>query len=255
MSTDPTSKPAEPPSDPGRTQPAEQDLTSGEPVVEHVVEHMVPFWGKIQQDFGNVIAAMDAEAAADQTMQEEFLKRPDAVQAGVDLSAIKGIDPQFDEHQFISISREVFEIVHAARAKRDAGVSAQELTPEVDAALKAAIAQDQAHNRLHLFPGIEIEDAKIAAAKVDGGKEIISTHYVVKGEEMERDARTLSVLTGTDAVLQWEEVWTFARDPSVDSSSIDHQMTLMASRWYFNHLGWMVSTIQTTTGPSPIAPD
>lgn len=216
--------------------------------LSNLSQHM-PVGGMIGRGLGEVVQDMNAEAAADKQMQLEFLKKPEAIEGNVDLAPIKAVDSSFDEHQFVSIARECFEVIHNARVRQQGKLGENELTPEEEAALQSAISEDQAHHLHHLYPGLEIEDARITKAGVINNLEHIAVHFTLKGEQLERDDKSLAVVSGDSTVRTWDELWTYRRDPRVDSAAIDREMTLMENVWWFAHQGWIVEDIKTLTPP------
>jgi hypothetical protein len=86
--------------------------------------------------------------------------------AGVDTSAIKRVDPEFDDEAFRAIARETFSKVREARGLQDPRGPAELLSPQMQRDVQDVISGDVACHRHHLLPFLTITDAVIAAAEV-----------------------------------------------------------------------------------------
>ena len=201
-----------------------------------------------QKHMNQLLQDLDAEAVADKAMQEEFLKKPDAEDAGVDVSGIKTADAGFDDHEVVSIARECFYIVKNARSQEQPDFGEAELSPELEAELRQEVAGDVTAHRHHLLPALEIDDARIeSATTLPDGREQVVIRFSLAGEQLDRDDAA-NVVSGSEAVVRWQEDWTLQRDPRTDSSAADREMTLMRDQWKLAHKGWVVTAMQRTGG-------
>jgi predicted lipid-binding transport protein (Tim44 family) len=170
-----------------------------------------------------------------------YADRKPAVADGVDLSAIKTADPTFDEQQFLVVVRESFDLIRKARTtdheKYDEGL----LSPQLAEEIKTAIDGDVASHQHHLLPGLEIKTAVITGGQVADGKLTVTVrlHLWVGSTDL--------TTTGVEKGTEWDEDWTFWRDPMIDPTATDrdHALRLLADGfWMFAHKGWIVTSIQ-----------
>jgi hypothetical protein len=165
---------------------------------------------------------------------------------GVDTSAIKRVDPEFDDEAFRAIARETFYKVREARRLQNPQQPAELLSTQMQRDLQDVISGDVASHRHHLLPFLTITDAVIAAAEVTAGQEQIDVLFSVSAAEEDVDDRTDQVLAGDGAERSWTERWRFTRNPAVDTSASDlrHEITLdPAAQWMVAHRGWTVTDI------------
>jgi predicted lipid-binding transport protein (Tim44 family) len=166
---------------------------------------------------------------------------------GVHTSAIRQVDPGFEDEAFRAIARETFYKVREARKLQNPEESAELLSPQMQRELEDAIAGDVASHRHHVMPFLWIKDAVIADAQVIDGQEQIDVRFSISAGEEDVDDRTSQVLDGDSIERSWEERWRFRRDPGSDTSASDqrHQITLdPADQWMFAHRGWIVTQIE-----------
>jgi hypothetical protein len=93
---------------------------------------------------------------------------------------------------------------------------------------------------------LEIQSIVVTSAAVTDGKMTLTARLHVVGEEAERDDAG-KLTGGSEQAHQWDEDWTFWRDPSVDSSASERQRTEMRQSqggWFIAHKGWIVTAIQ-----------
>jgi hypothetical protein len=234
----------------------------GESRAGHALEHLEPFSGKMSREWGQVASDLGEEDRRDQQMYQEvdkdFHAQPSAEAMGVDLAAIRAVDPQFDDFAFRSIARETFNKVREARGTEHLDVADALLSPAMQAEMSQEVSGDVAAHRHHLLPGLEVDGATIVEAAVTAGREVIDVRLDVAGEELERDDATLAVVAGDATVRHWSELWRFERDPSVDSSQTDRDHTLRFGEdgWLVAHRGWVVTQIERlpfTPPPPPAA--
>jgi predicted lipid-binding transport protein (Tim44 family) len=197
---------------------------------------------EIQQKLAELDAADDALVTA----FEEMLKtRAPAEAPGVDISAVKAADPTFDDQAFLSIARESFFQMTEAREHHRASIAADLTDAKVAADLEATIAADAAAHKYHVLPGVEIQSAVITSAAVTDGKIsiVVRMHLVGKEEDLDENANVVAI---DEQYKQWDEEWTFTRDPNVDESAEDARHALLREEdggWDFAHKGWNVTAI------------
>jgi predicted lipid-binding transport protein (Tim44 family) len=165
---------------------------------------------------------------------------------GVDTSAVKRVDPEFDDEAFRAIARETFYKVREARRLQNPQEPAELLSPQMQRDLQDVISGDVASHRHHLLPFLTITDAVIAAAEVTAGQEQIDVLFSVSAAEEDVDDRTGQVLAGDGTERSWTERWRFTRNPAADTSASDlrHEITLdPAAQWMVAHSGWTVTDI------------
>jgi hypothetical protein len=227
----------------------------GEHGVVRGAEHLVPFRGHMVSKLEEAAGKLSEEDRADEQMLtdvgNEFHEQPPAEAAGVDLAAIRAVDPQFDDFAFRSIARETFNKVREARSTERVDEADALLSPAMEAEVKEEVSGDVAAHRHHLLPGLEVDDATIVAAAVAGGREVIDVRLDIAGEEMERDDATMAIVAGDATVRRWSERWRFERDPSMDSSQTDleHTYKFGDEGWLVAHRGWVVTQIERLPAP------
>jgi len=245
---------ANPPQDPGRAEQADSpeaaaDLSAGQLSADGIP---APIGRAEEHLFHFRQIATDQEELLDLDQQEvdgvvaALSDRSPAKLPGVDTSAVKQADPEFDDEAFRAIARETFYKVREARRLPDPRESAELLSPQMQSELQNAISGDVAAHRHHLLPFLSVDDAVIAGAQVSGGQEQIDVRFSVSAAEEDVDAATGQVLGGDDTVHSWEERWRFTRNPQVDTSASDerHQVTFARTgQWMVAHRGWVVTEI------------
>jgi hypothetical protein len=165
---------------------------------------------------------------------------------GVDTSAIKQVDHEFDDEAFRAIARETFYKVREARKLQNPQESAELLSPQMQREIQNAISGDVASHRHHLLPFLWVNDAVIAGAEVVNGQEEIDVRFSISAGEEDVDDRTGQVLAGGSAEHSWEELWRFTRAPQADTSASDerHEITnVHTDQWMVAHRGWVVTDI------------
>jgi predicted lipid-binding transport protein (Tim44 family) len=191
----------------------------------------------LSYDFDELKAAQTRQVDSTDAL---LASRGPATAGGVDLSAIKAADPSFDDQDFITIARESFNLIRKARTtdheKFDEGLLSPQLAQEV----KAAIDGDVASHQHHLLPGLEIRTAAITGGQVTDGKLTLTVRlHLWVGSANPTEA--------VEAGTEWDEDWTFWRDPTIDSSATDRDHALRREAdgfWMFAHKGWIVTSIQ-----------
>jgi Tim44-like domain len=170
---------------------------------------------------------------------------------GVDTSAIKQVDPEFDDETFRAIARETFFKVREARTLQNPEESAELLSPQMQGEMQTAISGELASHRHHLLPLLSLSDAVIASAEVVAGHEEIGVRFSIVAAEEDVDDRTHQVLAGDSSEHSWDELWRFVRDPQAHASANDerHETTLVAAdQWMVAHRGWVVTEIERLNG-------
>ena len=220
---------------------------------------LVPFGGTVSREMEQIAEDLGEEARRDQQMLQQigeaFQQQPPAEMAGVDLAAVRAVDPQFDDTAFRTIARETFNRVREARSTERVGEADALLSPTMEAELQQEVSGDVAAHRHHLLPGLEVEDATIIGAAVINGREVLDVRLTLEGEELERDDATTAIVSGDALVRRWSERWRFERDPAVDSSRTDFQHSMaFHDGWLVAHRGWVVTQIERLPEPATVTP-
>jgi predicted lipid-binding transport protein (Tim44 family) len=173
-----------------------------------------------------ILDDIDAEAAATQrlydTEQALMDNRPSAEGQGVDISAVKALDPSFDDQRFLSVARESFYGIRKARVLDNPALADGEPSPQLMSALGNVVNGDVASHRHHLLPGLEVRTAVIQSVDVTGGKITIVVRFHLESEEVDRDT-TGRVVAGGFSEHNWDEDWTFWRDPAIGPAPTDRE--------------------------------
>ena len=219
-----------------------------------------PLMGHWTQNIATLEGDLDAETAADKTMldtvQQAVAARPGAEANGADIAAVKAVDPGFDDQQFLGSCRETLELVRKARAVRDPRFADSLLSPQLASELSAAVADDDAANRHHVEPGLEIARCAITAASVDNGVPTVVVRFHLTGEELDRDT-SMRVIAGTDTDAEWDEDWTFQRTAADGCDAVDEDHALRTTEqggWLLPHRGWVATAIQRVRAADPLDP-
>lgn len=165
---------------------------------------------------------------------------------GVAISAIRQVDPGFDDEAFRAIARETFYKVREARTLQNPQESAELLSPRMQSEMQNAVSGDVAAHRHQLLPFLWINDAVITGAEVAGGQEQIDVRFSISAAEEEVDGSTGQVLAGDSSEHSWEERWRFTRNPKADTSISDerHEITdVRTDQWMVAHCGWVVTEV------------
>lgn len=112
--------------------------------------------------------------------------RPSAEAPGVDVSAVKALDPSFDDQEFLTIARESFYSVREARGSDKPSLADAEFSAELMAQLRDVVQGDVASHRHHLLPGLEVRSAVIGSVDVTGGKFTLVVRFHLSSEELDR---------------------------------------------------------------------
>ena len=219
------------------------------PLMGHWTEHMATLEGDL-----------DAESAADKTMldtvQQAVAARPGAEANGVDIAAVKAVDTSFDDQQFLGACRETLELVRKARAVRDPRFAESLLSAQLASELSTAVADDDASNRHHVEPGLEIASCAITAASVADGVPTVVVRFHLTGEELDRDT-SMRVIAGTETESEWDEDWTFQRTAADGCDAVDEDHALRTTEqggWLLPHRGWVATAIQRAGAPDALDP-
>jgi hypothetical protein len=217
--------------------------------VSPAAEHLVPLGGSIVGKMHAVVDELGKEDALQERLLDGFDRaihdQPSAVSAGVDLAAIKAVEPDFDASGFRTLARETFIKVREARGRQRGQAGEGLLSESMERELNDVIAGDVAAHRHRILALLEVIDATIVAAAFEAGRERLGVRFVFSAEEIERDGATEAVISDDHGVHRWAELWQFERDPSLDQTATDQQHILSfgADRWLFAHRGWVVTTI------------
>jgi predicted lipid-binding transport protein (Tim44 family) len=179
-------------------------------------------------------------------IEHAVTEQPSAVGDGVDLTVIIAVEPTFDPTAFRTIARETFLKVRDARSTEREQEDDNLLTPLLERKIDDEIFNDAASHHRHILAGLEVAEATIVSAALDGGREKICVRFVAMAEHIERDDATGSVLSDDGSAHRFTEVWQFERDSACDSSTTDaqHVASFGADGWLFAHCGWVVTDVQ-----------
>ena len=248
-----------PPSELGRAEtagppePAADDSpghprTAGLPgPVERAEEHLFHF-REIATDEEKLI---DLEQQEVDGMVAALKERTSPELPGVDLSAVKQVDPEFDAEAFRAVARETFYKVREARTLQNPQESAELLTPQMQREIQNEISGDAVSHRHHLLPFLWVNDVVISGAEVAGGQEEIRVRFSISAGEEDADDRTGQALAGGSTEHSWEELWRFARNPKADTSASDERHEIAdasTDQWLVAHRGWIVTEITRLPG-------
>ena len=199
------------------------------------------------KQLGEKLAELDALDERRVDAFEDMLEdRPAPAAAGVDLSPVSDAVPGFDGLQFLAVARETYGIMREAWEHHDASIAADLMGVQVAADLAEAIVDDRASHRIHLLPGVEIHEAQITSADVDGAVVRVVTRLDLISREYYANPDG-SVRSGDTQYHCWREDWTFEKDTSVDESVEDRVHALLPEArggWDFAHQGWNVTAIE-----------
>jgi hypothetical protein len=245
---------ANPPGELGRAETTDSRGFTDEPVASPLRSDRPP--GRIDRAEEHLFhfsqIAADEERLIDLGQQEvdgivaALKDRTPAELPGIDMTAIKQVDPEFDDEAFRAIARETFYKVREARGQQNSQESAELLSPQMQSELQNAISGDVASHRHHLLPFLWVNDAVIAGAQVAGGQEEIDVRFSISAAEEDIEDGTGQILAGDDTEHSWEERWRFTRDPKVDTSASDERHEIASARadqWMVAHQGWVVTEI------------
>jgi predicted lipid-binding transport protein (Tim44 family) len=227
-------------------RPADRGMDA---VADHA-EHVVPFGGGMVREMHEVAEHLGKEVEREtkefDTFDHAIHEQPSAVGAGVDLTPIKAVEPDFDPFNFRTLARETFIKVRQARGTQATHAGDGLLSPSMERELNDVIDGDVAAHRHHVLSQLEVIDATIVSASFEAGREKLGMRFVVGAEEIERDGATEAIVSDDHLVHRWAEQWQFERDPSLDPSATDEQHILSfgPDRWLVAHRGWVVTDIR-----------
>lgn len=217
-------------------------------------EHAVPLGTRIVGKMGQIADEMGREDAAEDRLsagiERAVQEQPDAISGDVDLAPIKAVEPDFDPASFRTIARETFLKVRDARGRENESSDDGLMSPALEQQVDGEIYTDIAARRHRILAGLEVTEAVIISAEVDGGREKIGVRFVATAEHIERDMATNAVLADDGQPHSWAELWQFERDPSVDATATDqhHMLSFGPDGWLFAHRGWVVTAITQIDG-------
>ena len=232
------------------TSPGTPEPESRERELESIAEHAVPFTGRIAGEMHEIADEIGREDVAEDRLFDgigrAIAEQPSPVADGVDLTAITGVEPDFDPVAFRVIARETFLKVREARSTEREQEDDGLLTPALEHKVDDEIFNDASTGHRHVFSGLEVTEATIISAGVHDGCENVTVRFAATAERIERNDQTGEVLSDDGSPQRWTEVWQFARDPKVDSSATDaeHAACFGPDGWLFAHRGWVVTDIQ-----------
>jgi hypothetical protein len=223
-----------------------------------IADHLVPFGGTMVREMHAIADKLGELDQAETNLEDGFdhaiHEQPSAVGDGVDLTAIKAVEPDFDPFSFRTLARETFIKVREARGSRDRQAGDGLLSPKMQRELSDVIDGDVAAHRHHILSQLDIANATIVSAAVDDGHEKLGVRFVFRAEEIERQSGTEAIVSDDHILHRWAELWQFERDPKVDSSATDEEHTLSfgPDGWLFAHRGWVVTGIERLPDPATL---
>jgi len=128
------------------------------------------------------------------------------------LDAIAAADKTFAAQDFLSGARMAYEMIVHAFAVGDSATLRGLMAPEAFSNFDAAIRARAAAGHTMTTTVVAIDDAKIAAAQLDGSTAQISVRFAIKLASVTRD-RAGAVVDGSPTeVVEHLDLWTFVRD-------------------------------------------
>lgn len=138
---------------------------------------------------------------------------------------LRAADPAFDERAFLDGARSAYELIVEAFASGDLKSIRRFLSPSVFEAFRAAASAREAAGHRADLKFVGIDDAKIAAARVEGGSLIAVTDFTSNQVRATYD-RNGAIVAGDAARIEIvKDRWTFSR--AVNAS--DPNWTLVAT--------------------------
>lgn len=138
---------------------------------------------------------------------------------------LRAADPAFDERAFLDGARGAYELIVEAFASGDLKSIRRFLSPSVFEAFRAAVAAREVAGHRTDLKFVGIDDAKIAAARVDAGALIAVTNFISNQVRATYD-KNGAVIDGDAARIDLvKDRWTFSR--SLNSG--DPNWTLVAT--------------------------
>lgn len=130
---------------------------------------------------------------------------------GVILTRMRTIDPSFDPAHFLGGAEAAFRMIVGAFATGDRVTLRNLLTDDTYRAFETAIAAREAAGETQQSEIRSIERAEIDQAALDGTRASITVRFVSDQVAQTLD-RTGKPVSGTDAVTEITDLWTFDRD-------------------------------------------
>lgn len=132
--------------------------------------------------------------------------------AGAGIAAIRYADPAFSAEEFLSGARAAFPMIVAAFAAGDKAALEPLLSPEVFANFAREIDRRQAAGETLETELVAIRKAQIADARLEGTLAQVSVRFVTDQVNRLKDAGGVLVESGSDALVEVIDEWTFRRD-------------------------------------------
>jgi predicted lipid-binding transport protein (Tim44 family) len=148
--------------------------------------------------------------SADLEQIERHAKPGTALHDG--LVAVCEADSSFDPDNFLSGAKVAYEMIVTAFADGDRETLKNLLAPEVFDGFVAAIADRESRSERVESTFVGIDDARIAAAELEGRTARVSVRFVSELISVTRDSAGRVVDGDPSAVQNIRDVWTFARD-------------------------------------------
>ncbi len=135
---------------------------------------------------------------------------PPASAAGQALAAMQAADRRFDATKFIAGAEAAFRVIVTAFASGDRARLKPLLGEATYDAFNAAISAREAAGETHHTEIREILQAEVREAVLQGKQATIVLHFISRQVNY-TTARDGAVVTGTDAVTEIADLWSFAR--------------------------------------------
>lgn len=139
---------------------------------------------------------------------------PDAASpTGLTLASMRGIDASFDPGAFLDGAEKAFRIIVGAFAAGDRGTLRGLLAEDTYRGFEQAIDAREATGQTQVSEIRAIHSAAIEAAELRGNVASIAVRFGSDQVSLTRD-KDGQPITGTDAVTEITDIWTFERDLS-----------------------------------------
>jgi predicted lipid-binding transport protein (Tim44 family) len=136
-----------------------------------------------------------------------------ASDVGQSLARMRTIDPTFDVARFLEGAEKAFRLIVAAFASGDRTALRSLLSDDTYRAFAQAIEAREAAGQTQISELRRIEDVTIEAAELRGSVADVTVRFVSDQVSLTRD-KDNHIITGTDAVTEIIDLWTFERDLS-----------------------------------------
>jgi predicted lipid-binding transport protein (Tim44 family) len=130
---------------------------------------------------------------------------------GQTLARMRAIDPSFDATRFLDGAEKAFKLIVAAFASGDRTALRSLLSDDTYRAFAQAIEAREAAGQVQVSEIRRIESVAVESAELRGSIADVIVRFVSDQVSLTRD-KDGHVITGTDAVTEIVDLWTFERD-------------------------------------------